>query len=229
MDHGHRTIGQDEVHAVKLGQQQRASTYAEHKLSPALTERQLQRLVLASRPSVTLSEAERSWLQAHPVIRVGIDRDFAPYEWLDDKGNYLGINADILRLLESRLGVRFEVVKGRTWQETLDLAKAGELDMLTDAVSTADRRSYLNFTSPFLSSPIVIITNGQKGYVGDIRQLYGKRVAVKQGYFMQEVLAREHPQIQLVATSDETSAFALLKQDRADAYVGDAPSMNYLR
>ena len=205
-----------------------ASTYAEHKLSPALTERQLQRLVLASRPSVTLSEAERSWLQAHPVIRVGIDRDFAPYEWLDDKGNYLGINADILRLLESRLGVRFEVVKGRTWQETLDLAKAGELDMLTDAVSTADRRSYLNFTSPFLSSPIVIITNGQKGYVGDIRQLYGKRVAVKQGYFMQEMLAREHPQIQLVATPDEKSAFALLKQDRADAYVGDAPSMNYL-
>jgi ABC-type amino acid transport substrate-binding protein len=82
----------------------------------------LQRLVLASRPSVTLTEAERAWLRAHPVIRVGIDRDFAPYEWLDEKGKFVGINADILRLLEPRLGVRFEVVEGKsgrrpwTWQ-----------------------------------------------------------------------------------------------------------------
>jgi hypothetical protein len=34
------------------------------------------------------TQAEKAWLQAHPVIRVGIDRDFAPYEWIDSDGNY---------------------------------------------------------------------------------------------------------------------------------------------
>ena len=204
------------------------SIYAEHKLAPPLPERKLNRFVFASRPAITLTDQERAWLKAHPVIRVGIDRDFAPYEWLNEKGEFVGINADILRLLEVRLGVRFEVVKGKTWQQTLDMARAGELDMLSDAVNTPDRRGYLNFTAPFINSPIVVVNDGQKGYLEDLRQLHGKRVAVKQGYFMQEVLAREHPRIELVTTQDEAAAFALLKEGQADAYVGDAPSLNYL-
>ena len=57
---------------------------------------------------------------------------------------------------------------------------------------------------------------------------HGKRVAIKQGYFMQEVLARDHPQITLLATTDELAAFALIKEGKADAYVGDAPSLNFL-
>ncbi|TRZ98127.1 MAG: PAS domain S-box protein, partial [Rhodocyclaceae bacterium] len=205
-----------------------ASIYAERKLAPPLSDRQLNRFVFTSRPVLTLTEQERAWLKAHPVIRVGIDRDFAPYEWLNGEGNFVGVNADILRLLETRLGVRFEVIKGKTWQQTLDMAKAGELDMLTDAVNTPDRRGYLNFTAPFIKSSIVVVNDGRKGYVDDLRQLHGKRVAVKQGYFMQEVLARDHPQIQLVTTPDEVTAFALLKENQADAYVGDAPSLNYL-
>ena len=205
-----------------------ASIYAESKLAPPLSDQQLNRFVFASRPTLTLTEQERVWLKAHPVIRVGIDRDFAPYEWLNGKGDFVGINADILRLLEVRLGVRFEVIKGKTWQQTLDMAKAGELDMLTDAVNTPGRRGYLNFTAPFINSPIVVVNDGRSGYVGDLRHLHGKRVAVKQGYFMQEMLARDHPQIELVSAPDEVASFELLKENRADAYVGDAPSLNYL-
>ncbi|MCB1954026.1 MAG: ABC transporter substrate-binding protein [Rhodocyclaceae bacterium] len=205
-----------------------AAVYAERHLAPRLTERQLERFVLSSRPTLTLTEAEVAWLAAHPVIRVGIDRDFAPYEWLDEAGAYLGINADILRLLESRLGVRFEIVKGKTWQETLDMARAGELDMLSDAVSTPERRTYLSFTQPFFRSPIVIVSDGTKGYVGDLRNLRHKRVAIEQGYFMQELLAQDYPDITLVPTADEVEAFRMLREGAADAYVGDAPSMNYL-
>ena len=202
--------------------------YAEHKLAPPLSDKQLNNLIFAHRLDRRLTEDETAWLKAHPVIRVGIDRDFAPYEWLDKKGNFDGVNAELLRLLEARLGVRFEVVKGKSWQETLDAAKAGELDMLSDAVNTPDRRDYLGFTSSFIKSPIVILNDRRKGYVSALRQLYGKRVAIKQGYFMEELLARDYPQIILVPTVDELSAFALIKKGEADAYVGDAPSLNYL-
>ena len=202
--------------------------YAEHKLAPALSDKQLKRFVYASRPDLRLTDDETAWLKAHPVIRVGIDREFAPYEWFDEKGQFVGINAEILRLLEGKLGVRFEVAKGKSWQETLDMAKAGQLDMLSDAVSTPERRAYLNFTSDFIKSPIVILNDQRKGYIANLDQLHGKRVAIKQGYFMQELLARDHPQITLLATPNELAAFALIKEGKADAYVGDAPSLNFL-
>ena len=205
-----------------------AAMYADHKLAPPLSEKQLQHFVLANRRSLALTAAEQEWLKAHPVIRVGIDRDFAPYEWFDDKGQFIGINADILRLLETRLKVRFDVVKGKTWQQTLDMARNGELDMLADAVATPERRDFLMFTRPFISSPIVIINDGRNGYIGDLRGLYGRKVAVKQGYFMQEVLKRDHPKIELVLAVDEDAAFELMKSGKVAGYVGDAPALNYL-
>ena len=227
----HRMIAPDAVPIglIDVGRLRRLTAiYAEHKLAPPLSDKQLNNFVYARRPDFRLTDAEKAWLKSHPVIRVGIDRDFAPYEWFDEKGQFVGINAEILRLLEGKLGVRFEVVKGKSWQETLDMAKAGELDMLSDAVNTPERRAYLNFTSAFIKSPIVILNDQRRGYIGDLRQLHGKRVAIKQGYFMQEVLAREHPQITLLATPDELAAFALIKEGKADAYVGDAPSLNFL-
>ncbi len=227
----HRMIAPEAVPLglIDVGRLRRLTAiYAEHKLAPALSDKQLKRFVYASRPDLRLTDDETAWLKAHPVIRVGIDREFAPYEWFDEKGQFVGINAEILRLLEGKLGVRFEVVKGKSWQETLDMAKAGQLDMLSDAVSTPERRAYLNFTSDFIKSPIVILNDQRKGYIANLDQLHGKRVAIKQGYFMQELLARDHPQITLLATPNELAAFALIKEGKADAYVGDAPSLNFL-
>ena len=227
----HRMIAPEAVPLglIDVGRLRRLTAiYAEHKLAPALSDKQLKRFVYASRPDLRLTDDETAWLKAHPVIRVGIDREFAPYEWFDEKGQFVGINAEILRLLEGKLGVRFEVAKGKSWQETLDMAKAGQLDMLSDAVSTPERRAYLNFTSDFIKSPIVILNDQRKGYIANLDQLHGKRVAIKQGYFMQELLARDHPQITLLATPNELAAFALIKEGKADAYVGDAPSLNFL-
>jgi PAS domain S-box-containing protein len=58
--------------------------------------------------------------------------------------------------------------------------------------------------------------------------LRGKRVAIKEGNFMRDILAKDYPDIKLAPTQDEMAGFELLKQDKADAYVGDAPSLNYL-
>ncbi|MCB1960547.1 MAG: ABC transporter substrate-binding protein [Rhodocyclaceae bacterium] len=224
MTPGNVPLGQIQINRLRRV----ATTYAEQKIAPPLSDRQLQQFVFETRRSTELNAAERAWLKQHPVIRVGIDRDFPPYEFVTKNKEFIGINADILALLETELGVRFEVIKDKTWQETLDMARAGEIDMLSDAVDTPERRDYLMFTAPFLESPIVIINDGRNGYIGDIRRLYGKRVAIKQGYFMQEVLARDHPRIEQVSAPDELSAFELLKSGAVTAYIGDAPSVNNL-
>jgi len=39
--------------------------------------------------------------------------------------------------------VKFSIIKGKSWQQTLDMAKQGELDMLTDANITPERKKYL--------------------------------------------------------------------------------------
>ena len=51
---------------------------------------------------------EKIWLSQHPVLRVGIDIGWPPFEYVDEAGIYKGITAEYLRLLEPKLGVRFQ-------------------------------------------------------------------------------------------------------------------------
>jgi diguanylate cyclase (GGDEF)-like protein/PAS domain S-box-containing protein len=204
-----------------------AEIYANLKLAKPLSDGQLQKFVYGAANPLKLSETEQAWLAKHPVIRLGIDRNFAPYEWIDEKGAYQGLAADFMRLLEKRLGARFEIVKDKTWQETLDMAKRGEIDMIGAAVKTEAREHYLFFSPPYVSNPAIIINDDRHGYIGSLERLAGKRVAVEQGYFVQELLAQEYPAIQLVPAASVQDALRKVFQGQADAYVGDAASASY--
>jgi len=91
----------------------------------------------------------------------------------------------------------------------------------------SEKNIYLDFTQPYITSPVVIISDTSKGYIGELSNLYGKQVVIESGYFMQDVLQREHPQIKLKLTEDEATALKLLDQGKADAYIGDGVSLNY--
>ncbi|MEQ1529613.1 MAG: ABC transporter substrate-binding protein, partial [Methylococcales bacterium] len=173
------------------------------------------------------TDAEKAWLKAHPVIRVGIDSQFIPYEWLNTRGNYVGLSADYMAQIEKRLGVKFEIVKDKSWAETLEMAQKGQLDMLANANKTEEREKFLYFTEPYLNIPIIIIDNGLNGFVGTLNRLEGKRVAIERSYYMQELLEIEHPKIQLIPVNTIKDALYMVSRHEADAYVGDAASANY--
>jgi len=170
---------------------------------------------------------EQAWLQAHPVIRVGIDRDFAPYEWADASGNYVGLSADYIALVEQRLGVKLDIVKDKPWAEILKMAQQGKLDMLSNANKTPEREQYLIFTEAYLSTPAIIISDSSNGFIGTLDRLNGKRVTLEKGYFMQELLEHDHPEIQQILTENVHDALTMVSSGRADAYIGDAASANY--
>ena len=200
-----------------------------HHLGQArpLDESQLAKFIYGTPLPLELTEQEQAWLRRHPVIRLGIDRDFPPYEWLAPSGDYVGLVADLMRLIEQRLGVKFAVVKDKAWHEILEMARRGELDMIGAAVKTADREQYLSFTAPYEANPAIIVNDARRGYLGNLERLAGKRVAVVKAYFAQELLAREYPKISLVAADSVRLALMAVVSGQADAYVGDAAAANY--
>jgi len=170
---------------------------------------------------------EQAWLQAHPVVRVGIDRDFAPYEWIDANGNYVGLSADYIALIEQRLGVKLDTVKDKSWAEILEMAQRGELDMIANANKTPERERYLFFTEAYLNTPAIIINDSNNGFIGTLDHLNGKQVTLERGYFMQELLMHDHPEIQLVPAENIHDALNLVSSGKVDAYIGDAASTHY--
>lgn len=177
--------------------------------------------------SLQITNEEKEWLAQHPVIRVGIDSTFAPYEWLNEKNEYVGLSADYLRKVESILGVKFEIVKNKTFAQAIAMAEHGEIDMLTDVNKTPDREQYLKFTEAFISNPVIIVDNGTNNFIGGLAKLSGKKIVIEKGYFIVELITRDYPQIQIIEVQNIREALKLLSKGDVDAYVGDAASVNY--
>lgn len=164
-----------------------------------------------------LSDQEKAWLAAHPVIRVGIDHNWAPIESVDDKGRHTGISASYLHLLEKRLGIRFEVDYSRKlWSDSLRALKTKDLDMLTSAAITESRRDQMVFSRPYIKQSMVIVTNSRVGYVNDLNDLRGKKIAIVRSYASEEFLRMNYPNIIPVLT--DTSLEALQKVSSGEVY-----------
>ena len=129
-----------------------------------------------------LTAEEKQWLAENPVIRLGVDPDWAPFDFVDQHGYHQGVAADFLRLVSKRLGISIEPVPNISWTEVLERAEARQLDVVSIAAITPDRSEYLSYTDPVISSTSVIVINDQQPGISGIDSLIGKKVGVVKGY-----------------------------------------------
>jgi diguanylate cyclase (GGDEF)-like protein/PAS domain S-box-containing protein len=174
-----------------------------------------------------LTTAERAWLEANPVIRVALDPKWAPIEYVDGDGRYQGISLDYLERLGERLSVRFEPFPLLSWEEAIEAVRTGAADMFASVARTPARSEFAEFTRPYIEIPIEIFTRRESGYVGNLSNLVGKRVAVPAGYATESWLRDNHPELKLVSVEGPEEGLKRVADGLVDAFVGNAAASNY--
>ncbi len=170
---------------------------------------------LASSPSIEVTAAERAWLVAHPVVRFTGDPDWLPVEAFTEAGEYVGIVADYIDLIQDRLGIAFDIVPTETWSESLQLAKDRGVDVLS-AMENADRRTHLTFTKPYMDLPIVITVRRDAPDVVGPEELRGRKVAIPKGYAYVKAVEDAHPGADFVYV--ETVRDGIMKTSLGETY-----------
>lgn len=178
----------------------------------------------ATAGALTLTEDEQAWLSAHPQLRLGVDASWPPFEFRDQEGLYQGLAADYINVIQERLGVTLKPTEPKTWGEVLELARNNQLDLLPGVMSTPERQNYLSFTRPYLDFPIVILAHEGGRQPRTLKDLYGLKIAVVENYAPHELLRTHHPDLNLVALPNVSSALQALATDEVDAVVGDLAS-----
>jgi PAS domain S-box-containing protein len=169
--------------------------------------------------AIELSEDERRWLGEHPVVRVAPDPKYAPYEFFDQHDNFLGVSADYIEVLENELNIEFRILHTADWNESLRLIKSDRADVFSTVKDTAERRKFLNFTRPYITTPTVIIVRSNDLNHYDLDKLAGKKVGIISGYATADHLASKYPDIRLTPINDLPSALELLSNGVLDAVV----------
>lgn len=175
---------------------------------------------------VSLTPVERDWLNAHPVIRVGIDPEFTPFEFRDKNGNYVGIAADYLQMLQARLGITFEVAPKLTWPQVMAKAKIQEIDLLPCVGRTNEREQYLNYSDSYINSRRVIITRAEAPFVTELDDIKTWKVAV-QAASSNEGYLKDHTSIQPILVNSVQEGLVALSGGTVDAFVGNIGASAY--
>lgn len=172
-------------------------------------------------PTINLTPQQQAWLEAHPLIRLGPYRNYAPAQFVDEDGVHRGIAADYVELVEEKLGITFINVGTDTWQELLDRTRAKEIDVIAMAAETDDRKDYLTFTSPYFDVRAVIIARDSVDRRLTPEDLRGQTVSVVSGYAVVEYLTDTHPAIDLVQVQDTSEGLLMVMEGNAYAFISD--------
>ncbi len=182
----------------------------------------------SSSSSLPLTEKEKAFLSTHPLIRVGIDPAYPPFEWRDLRGSHQGISADFIERIQERIGVTMEVVPGLSWLEVMAGARNRTLDVVACVSETPSRRAFLSFSQAYLSFPIVIITRTEAPFIAGLKDLGGKTVSVVKGYAPQEFIEKKHPTIKLSLPETPFDGLEQVATGASDAAVENLAVATYL-
>jgi two-component system, NarL family, sensor histidine kinase EvgS len=181
---------------------------------------------LQARP-VELTPEDRAWLKTHHRILFSYDPDFVPFSYRDEEGRFVGLDADVLKVLAERLGVEFVPVYYRNWTEAYQAAKEREVLMLTSTASLPERTEFFDFTRPYVSFPVAILTRESGKNFDNIEQLAGRRVAAVKDYAPTLRLMREHPEVEVVECASVAEALRAVASGRADATLTNLVNASY--
>lgn len=177
--------------------------------------------------SIALTDKEKIWLKGHPIVRLAPDPEFMPIEFFDSKGEYTGIAADYARLIEKKIGITFEVVRCKNWDDVITRMKNRDVDVLNAVVKSPQRETYMKFPPPYLKIPSVIIVRNKVDRHLTLDQLKGLNVVMVSGYGYVDLIRNNHPEIQIEQVSDLKAALRKVSFGMADAFVGDLATASF--
>ena len=177
--------------------------------------------------SIQLTPHEKDWLSKHPVIRIAPDPHFPPIEWIDNNGNYRGIAADFMQLIQKKIGINLKVIICKNWDEVLAKAKSREVDSLSAAAQTPERSKYLLYSDPHIVLPGVIITTKKVTGKITLKDLSAMRVSVVKAYVWQEFLETDFPNIKLDLVPDLQTGLKKVALGISDSLVATLPVALY--
>lgn len=174
-----------------------------------------------------LSIEQINWIKNNPIVKVGADADWPPFEYVATNGQYQGIAWEYLQLLSQYTGLKFEL-HPNSWSFVYNQVKNKEVDMLACAVQTEQRKDFLEFTVPYLDIDVVILSR-QDVQIKSFEELEKYTVVVQENNYVHENLKNLFPNIKFIFVKSNLEAFRYVSYGKADIFVGNLPVISYFK
>lgn len=159
------------------------------------------------------------------VIRVGTDAAYPPFEELDEDGNFVGFDIDLMEAIAEDAGFEIEWINAPF--DTIFTALAeGEFDAVISASTiTEEREEIIDFSEPyFVASQSISVSLEMAEEIFGPEDLVGLRVGVQLGTTGEIYALEELEGVEVFSFDTAPLAFQALGQGDVDAVIVDTPT-----
>ncbi|WP_130536713.1 diguanylate cyclase [Thiomicrorhabdus indica] len=177
--------------------------------------------------SKQFTSKEIEWMQNHKQVQVAVDAHWAPLEFINEQGQFVGIAPKFLDYISHKTGIEFIPFTQLSWSESVTQMESGKLDMYSAVFYTDERSEYSLYTDPYLELPMVIATQRNEGFISNLNQLQNKTIAVVKDYASQANMQQHFPDIPLKLVSSPEEGLKLVSSGEAFGYIDNAAIITY--
>jgi PAS domain S-box-containing protein len=158
------------------------------------------------------------WARAgeDPPLRVGVNVDYPPYEFVNPAGDPQGYDVDLIRAAGRVMGLKVEIRPGN-WKQIREDFQQRRIDVLPGLLKSDDRSRWADFSEPHTVVQYSLFHRKDSPATPGLESLKGKRILVEEGSQMHEQLLMLGFAKEAVAVRSEPEALRRLAAGQADA------------
>jgi polar amino acid transport system substrate-binding protein len=160
---------------------------------------------------------------------IATDTTFAPFEFQDKQGEFVGIDMDLIRAIGEDQGFTVDI-KPLGFDAALQAVQANQVNGVIAGMGINDeRRKVFDFSEPYFESGIQMGILKDNDEIKSYEDLRGKRVAVKNGTQGSEFAnsIKDRYGFQVVSFADSSTMFDEVKTGNSQAVFEDYPVLLY--
>lgn len=179
----------------------------------------------------SLSTTGDKTAKATPVkstYKIVSDSSFAPFEYQNDKGDYVGFDMELIKAIAKQQGFTIDV-SNPGFDAALNAVQAGQADAVMAGMTITDaRREIFDFSDPYYTSNIILaVKSGSK--VSRYQDLKGLTIGAKNGTSSYLFLSEQADKYgyRLKAFDEASTMYDSLNSGSIDAMMDDEPVLAY--
>ncbi|WP_409342060.1 transporter substrate-binding domain-containing protein [Paenibacillus sp. MBLB4367] len=158
-------------------------------------------------------------------IKIGLMGTYAPYNFLNDKKEVDGFDADVAKQVAKRLGVQAEFITGE-FSGLIEGLQKDKYDALISQVTiTDDRKKTMDFSSPYIKNSVNIVVKNDNTTIKSLEDFKGKKVGVGLGTndekYLRDVALPKVGNFEIATYNDVITSLTDLNVGRIDATINN--------
>jgi polar amino acid transport system substrate-binding protein len=162
------------------------------------------------------------------TLLVGMEAGYQPFEMTDEKGNIVGFDVDMAKLMAKAIGVKLKLVN-TAWEGIIPALLTHKFDIIMSGMTILQKRNLkVNFCEPYYYiGQCLLVNRKNKGKIKSWRNLNKKGVIIttKLGVTGSFTAKKLMPKATLKEFKSENEGALQVANGMADAFIYDEPQV----